>query len=194
MAVLEKTLSHMMENVLAAAAEYQAAEDDLSEAHRAGSWEQAGITAKRKASELAVAIDGLSDRASRELNQGIKKIRESVSALCFWPGSSRVRDEGFERVYGVANAYKHWELTWATHVINSFEDVLAVGLGYGLDGYGVGKFSGVEILVLDKSGKSWKFLGDAPTVVSAWFRFLRDAGAGMPRGAYHVCGIQVYPC
>jgi hypothetical protein len=142
---------------------------------------------------LAVAIDGLSDRASIESGIAIDKIRTSVSALCFWPGGTIVREEAFERVHSVANAYKHSKLNKPSHVIKSFDDVLAVGLGYGLDGYGVGKFSGVEVLVHDKSGKSWKFLGDVPTVLGAWFRFLRDSGATIPDGPYHVCGMQVHP-
>jgi hypothetical protein len=193
MSILADTLNHLTNNVLAAAWEYQAAENALSQAHRTGSWEEEATTAKRKAAELAVAIDGLSDRASLESNSAIEKIRESVSALCFWPGSSTIRQEAFERVHGVANAYKHAKLSKATHVIHSFEDVLVVGLGFGLDGYGVGKYSGVEVLVRDKSGKSWKFLGDAPTVVSAWFRYLRNSGATVPGGTYYVYGIQVHP-
>ncbi len=78
-------------------------------------------------------------------------------------------------------------------MIHSFEDVLVVGLGFGLDGFGVGKYSGVEVLVRDKSGTSWKFLGDVPTVICAWFRFLRQSGIVSPSTAFHACGIQVYP-
>jgi hypothetical protein len=193
MAVLTNTLNHLMTNVLPAAAEYQAAEDALSRAHGAGTWDEEATTAKRKAAELAVAIDGLSDRASLEGMGTLDNIRAGVSELCVWPGSSSVRQEAFERVHGVANAYKHSKLNKPTHVINSFDDVLAVGLGYGLDGYGVGKYGGVEVLVRDKSGTSWKFLGDAPVVVSAWFHFLGNSGAALPSGPYHVCGIQVHP-
>jgi hypothetical protein len=193
MDVLTDTLDHMMSNVLAAASEYQAAEDGLSQTHQAGISGEKATTAKRKAAELAVAIDGLTDRASLESNTAIDKIRAEVSALCFWPGSNIVRREAFERVHGVANAYKHSKLNKATHVINSFEDVLIVGLGVGLDGFGVGKFSGVEVLVRDKTGTSWKFLGDAPTVICAWFRYLGNAGAALPSSTYHACGIQVHP-
>ena len=71
--------------------------------------------------------------------------------------------------------------------------MLVVELGYGLDGYGVGKFGGVEVLVRDKTGTSWKFLGDAPTVVGAWFRFLSVNGGVLPSGPIQVCGLQVYP-
>jgi len=34
----------------------------------------------------------------------------------------------------------------AKHPITSESDVLATGAGFGIDGYGVGKFSGVEVL------------------------------------------------
>jgi hypothetical protein len=192
MAVLADTLNHLMSNVLAAASEYQAAEDALSQAHQAGSWHEKALTARRKAAELAVAIDGLSDRASLESKNAIDKVRGEVSALCFWPGSNIVRREAFERVHSVANAYKHSKLNKATHVINSFDDVLTVGLGFGLDGFGVGKFSGVEVLVRDKAGTSWKFLGDAPTVICAWFRYLGNAGTVLPNGTHYACGIQVH--
>jgi hypothetical protein len=193
MAILADTLNHLMSNVLAAALEYHAAEGALSRAHETGHWDEEAVTAKRKAAELAVAIDGLADRASLESKIAIDKIRVDVSALCFWPGSNSVRQEAFERVHGVANAYKHSKLYKPTHVIDSFEDVLTVGLGYGLDGYGVGKFSGVEVLVRDKSGRSWKFLGDVPIVVSAWFRYLGNAGTALPGDTFHVCGIKVHP-
>jgi len=198
MAILKNTLDHLTTNVLAAAAEYQAAEylaaeDALSRAHGAGTWDEEATTVKRKAAELAVAIDGLSDRASLECHSDINNIRAGVSVLCVWPGSSSVRPEAFERIHGVANAYKHSKLNKPTHVINSFDDVLAVGLGYGLDGYGVGKYGGVEVLVRDKSGTLWKFLGDAPTVINAWFHFLGNSGAALPSGPYRVCGLQVHP-
>ena len=67
-----------------------------------------------------------------------------------------------------------------------------VGLGFGLDAYGVGKFSGHQVLIRDKSDVSWKFRGDAPTVVSAWFRFLKSRGALIPNESYTVCGVQVH--
>ncbi len=98
MAILADTLNHLMTNVLPAAAEYQAAEDALSQAHQNGNWDAEAITAKRKAAELAVAVDGLSDRACLEGIGAIDKIRAGVSALCLWPGSNIVRQEAFERV------------------------------------------------------------------------------------------------
>lgn len=59
---------------------------------------------------------------------------------------------------GVANAYKHQNLSDPTLPITSDADVLVVGLGYGLDG--VGKFGGVEVIVRESAGPSLKFLGD----------------------------------
>jgi hypothetical protein len=193
MPILKTTLDHLLSNVLPSAGEYIAAEEALSRAEELGNSDSEAITAKRKAAELAVAIDGLSDRASRDLTIPIEAIREAVPALCHWPGSPVTRIEAFERVHGVANAYKHASLDKRSHVIRSFDDVLVVGLGYGLDGYGVGKFGGIEVLVRDKAGVSWKFMGDAPTVISAWFRFLSNRGAALPNCTFRICGIQVHP-
>jgi hypothetical protein len=193
MALLVGTLSHLIQNVLPAATEYQSAEDELSHAYQAGQWVQEALTAKRKAAELAVAIDGMSDRAGLETKCTVENIRSALSALCFWPGSKIARQDAFLRVHSVANAYKHSKLARPKHAINSFEDVLVVGLGFGLDAYGVGKYGGVEVLIRDKSGTLWKFLGDAPTAVCAWFRFLRNAGAVLPTETHRVCGVKVHP-
>ena len=134
----------------------------------------------------------LSDRASREAHIPVDEVRAAISALCFWPGSLDVRRLALERVHGVANAHKHLSLDKNSHVVASFDDVLAVGLGYGLDGYGVGKYGGVEVLVRDKNGESWKFQGDALTVIGAWLRYLRDSGTALPAEAISVCSVQVH--
>jgi hypothetical protein len=190
---LAKTVDHMLNHVLPAVAEYEAAEANLSAAHASGNWEKEANNARRKASELAVAVDGLTDRANRELGIQLESIRAEVSALCTWPGSTALRNEAFERVYGVANAYKHSTLTKKSHVLNSFEDVLAVGRGFGTDAFGIGKYSGVEVLVRDKSGQMRVFSADAATVVSAWFRFLSAKGATLPAQSFTVCGVVVHP-
>jgi hypothetical protein len=187
------TLNHLLGNVLGAAKEYENAEEVLSRSQASGTWDREGNIAKRKAAELAIAIDGLADRAARESQTEIGVIRTSVSALCILPGSQELRLQSFERVRGIANAYKHNILDDRRHVIDSFDCVLAVGLGYGLDGYGVGKCGGVEVIITDKSGESWKFLGDAPAVVSAWFHFLQNNGVMIPTVPIIVCGVQVYP-
>lgn len=188
---LAKTVDHLLHHVLAAVTEYEAAEANLSKAHASGKWEVEATIARRKAAELAIAIDGLADRAQHELRVPLDNIRADVSGLCFWPGGNQVRKQAFERVHGVANAYKHSELTKKTHVIASFDDVLAVGLGYGVDGFGVGKFNGVEVLVKDKSGQMRKFLGDVPAVLNGWFHYLRDKGAVLPSQTCRICGVDV---
>jgi hypothetical protein len=38
-----------------------------------------------------------------------------------------------------------------------------VGLGYGMEAYGVGKYGGPEVIVRDKKGAQWTVLGDAPS-------------------------------
>ena len=186
-------MNHLLVNVLESAREYEYAEEALSRAQASGVWDSEAKTAKRKAAELAIAIDGLADRAAHESKQKIGDIRKAVSALCILPGSQHLRPESLERVGGVANAYKHSILDDRRHPIDSFESVLTVGLGYGLDGFGVGKFGGVEVITKDKTGESWKFLGDAPTAISAWLRFLLNNGAKAPAGPISVCGIQIYP-
>lgn len=198
--MLHRTVEHLIHNVLPSAADYSAAEAELTQAYRANAapamWETAARTAKRQAANLAIAIDGLTDRCLTELvvcKTTKTTIRASVAALCLWPGTELARPECIERVRGVANAYKHENLHDQTLPITSASDVLVVGLGYGLDSYGVGKSGSVEVIVCDKSGKQWKFLGDAPVAVAAWFRFLSGHGALLPSGPHHVCGLQVHP-
>ena len=124
--MLTATLDHLINYVLPAAMEYELAERNLSQAEMAGAWNSEAILAKRKASELAVAVDGLADRANAELGGDIKILRSEISALCFWPGTEFRRDNAFERVFSVANAYKHFRLKDARNVVHSFDDVLVV--------------------------------------------------------------------
>jgi hypothetical protein len=195
--MLTDNRDHLMRNVIPAAIDYAAAEGRLSDAYVAnpspGMWDREARDANRRAAELALAIDGLTDRAHHELGLPKKTIRKDVSALCFYPGTTSLRASAFERVRGVANAYKHKKLDDPDLPIASDADVLTVKLGYGLEGYGVGKFDCVEVIVHDKSGQSWKFMGDAPTVIGAWFRFLNAKGAVLPIGPIQIFGLQVYP-
>lgn len=184
--MLTPIVDHLIHNVLPAAADYAAAEQELSTAHRAdatpASWETAARTAKRRAAELAIAIDGLTDRAEAPLGLSKPDIRNAISALCYWPGTTNLRAGAHDRIRGVANAYKHQNLRDATLPITSDADVLVVGAGFGVDGWGVGKYGGVEVLVRERGGDVRKFLGDAPTAVSAWFRFLAGHGPRFPSG------------
>jgi hypothetical protein len=195
--MLEATLDHLLHNVLPAAADYAAAEDALTQAYNGDStpvaWETAARLAKRRAAEVAIAIDALVDRCFTELGRSKSDIRGDISALCLWPTSGAPRLGAYDRVRGVANAYKHQNLADPSLPIASDADVLVVGLGYGLDGWGVGKMGGVEILVEERSGERFKFLGDIPVAVSAWFRFLVTQGAVLPAGPYVCCNLQVHP-
>jgi hypothetical protein len=56
-------------------------------------------------------------------------------------------------------------------------DVLVVGLGWGLDGWGVGKYGGVEVLVREHDGTKYKMLRDAPVSIAAWFKLLDEHNA-----------------
>jgi hypothetical protein len=195
--LLETVVDHLIGYVLPAAADYEAAEAALSQAFAIdptpGHWEAAARLAKRRAAELAIAIDGLTDRTFVETGLSKDEIRRRVTNRCLWPNSMSPRLESLNRVRGVANAYKHANLNDPTLPISSESDVLVVGLGFGLDGYGVGKYSGIEVIVHDKKGKSWKFLGDAPVALAAWFRFLSGEGAVFPSGPYQMCNLQLHP-
>jgi hypothetical protein len=195
--LLADTVDHLLHNVLPAAADYAAAEDELSMAYRAdptpAAWEAPARTAKRRAAELAVAIDGLTDRCAAELGISKTAVRKSMAALCFWPSGTSLRAGAHDRVRGVAGVYKHQSLSDPTLPIASDTDVLVVGLGYGLDGFGVGKPRGVGVLAQERSGAKWKFLGDAPVAISAWFKYLAAYGAPLPAQPQTVCGLQVHP-
>ena len=114
MAVLENTVSHLIHNVMPSAADYETAEDALSLAYAAdptpAEWEAAARQAKRRAAELAIAIDGLTDRCAGELACSKNGIRSLVAKLCIWPGTNFDRTDCTERIRGVANAYKHGTL------------------------------------------------------------------------------------
>lgn len=195
--MLEKAVEHLTYNVLPAAADYMAAEDSLTRAHGENStpvaWEAEARLAKRRAAELAIALDGMPERCILDIGQSRSHILTQIGMRCVWPGTNFLRSGCIERIRGVANAYKHENLSDPTLPIGSSSDVLVVALGYGLDGFGVGKFSGVEVLVREKSATSWKFLGDAPTAIAAWFHFLNSNGAALPSGPFSVCGLHVYP-
>ncbi len=147
--MLANTTCHLMHNVIPAAVDYGAAEGRLSEAYDAhpnnpDTWVDSARAAKRKAAELAIAIDGLTARAVQEINRSKCSIRADVSALCFFPGTTSLRCDALERVRGIANAYKHQNLSDPTLLITSDADVLVVELGYGVEGFGVGKLEAGE--------------------------------------------------
>jgi len=102
-----------------------------------------------------------------------------------------VRQGCVERVCAVANAYKHALLSDPKHPIRSEADVLVVGAGYGVDGYGLGKYSGIEVLVRQIDDEQHKFLADAPFAIAGWFAFLKQQGALLPGNRFTVCGLPV---
>ncbi|PHS28012.1 MAG: hypothetical protein COA84_03165 [Robiginitomaculum sp.] len=191
-----ETLSHLIYDVLPAAEDYEKAELRLSQEHDpdkpVSDWMVAARGAKRRAAQLAVSIDGLTDRFADEQNLTVKSIRRSITNHCLWPGTETPRLGAHERVRAVANAYKHYNLSNPNLLIDHNDDVIAAGAGYGIDGYGVGKCGGVEILVNQKDGEVFKFLGDVPVAISAWFKFLGHQGVQIPPGSYMVCGIEVH--
>ena len=196
--MLETTVDHLIHNVLPAAADYSAAERVLTQTFSTDNtptaWDAAARTAKRRAAEVAIAIDALTDRCYGELGLTKAVVRNDISALCVWPGSITARAGAHDRIRGVSNAYKHQNLNDPALPITSENDVLVVGSGWGADAYGVGKYGGVpEVLVLETAGQMWKFLGDVPTAIAAWFRFIAATGVILPLGPFEVCGLQVHP-
>lgn len=194
--MLQRTLDHLLDNVLPAAADYLAAEQELSAAYTAAASDLSACRveaakAKRLAANAAVAIDGLADRAGRALQLAPNAVRQQVGPLCSLGTSQRAGC--IERVRAVADAYKHDELNNPQHPITSNDDVLVVAPGYGIDGFGVGKFGGVEVCVDQDSGELRKFLGDVPAAVRGWLQFLSNNGAAVPTGEITVCNVKVWP-
>jgi hypothetical protein len=192
--MLTNTLTHLLNNVIPAARDYEQAEDELTRALARNadpnSWAEEGQRARRRAAEVAIAIDGLVDRAASALSLTPDEVRAQVAHGCVIGGTAR--PGCIDRVCAVANAYKHAGPLRAKHPINSESDVLTTGAGYGIDGHGIGKLSGVEVLVNQKDGTTRKFLGDLPWSIAGWFRFLADHGAPIPATGCIVCGLEVY--
>ena len=191
---MTRTSQHLLTKVLPAVVDYETAETQLSEAHNRdsdpGSWETQGQAAKRRAMELAIAIDGLADRAALELGTPKKDVRSNVQALCAYASGS-VRDGCLDRVRAVAVAYRHDNVDDPSLPIKSEDDILSLGLGYGLDGYGVGKFSGVEVLVRETNGPTYKFAGDAPIAIAGWLRYLAANGVPVTAAPERICGLEM---
>jgi hypothetical protein len=191
--MLTNVLKHLLTNVLPAANDYERAEIELSHAFARNAdpstWEREGQQAKRRAAEVAIAIDGLADRAASVLGLAAEQVRQQVASRCI-VGDVK-RDGCIERVCAVANAYKHSGPLNAKHPITSESDVLATGAGFGIDGFRVGKFSGIEVLVNQKDGTVRKFLGDVPWSIAGWFNFLADQATRLPSEEFLVCGLVV---
>lgn len=191
--MLTKVVEHLLNNVIPAARDYEQAEESLSLAFRnnsdPSSWAEQGQHAKRRAAEVAIAIDGLADRAAAALSSTTDAVRALVQSRSAIGGTARAGC--IDRVCAVANAYKHAGPLNAKHPILSESDVLAAGAGYGIDGYGIGKYGGVEVSVNQKDGTVKKFLGDVPWSIAGWFQFLTDNGASIGVTDQFVCGMQV---
>jgi hypothetical protein len=191
--MLKSALNHLLTNVIPAAQDYDRAENELSAAFAQNAdpahWATAGQQAKRHAAEVAVAIDGLADRAANDLGITPDNMRNAVAPYCTIDGVAR--PGSIERVCAVANAYKHAGPLRGKHPVASESDILATGAGYGIDGYGIGKFGGVEVLVTERDGTVRKFLGDVPWTIAGWFQFLLAQGAALPGHEYRICGLCV---
>lgn len=191
--MLNSAVNHLLANVIPAAKDYARAETELSATFDDNAdpshWEIAGQHAKRRAAEVALAIDGLADRAANDLGIAPDDVRNAVAQLCVIDGTAR--PGSIERVCAVANAYKHAGPLRGRHPIASESNILAAGAGFGIDGCGVGKWGGIEVLVTERDGTARKFLGEVPWAIAGWFKFLGGQGAALPPDEYRVCGLCV---
>lgn len=194
--VLDIAARYFAEHVLPAAMDYDRAEQELSAAFDANDpsrYAREASEARRRAAQLAVALDGLPDRCADELGLRKPAIRQAVQQLCQWPGSTYERSGVIERVRGLAVACRHHRCDDPSLPIWSNDDVLTVALGYGLDAYGVGKPGGVEVLLRERDGTLFKFLADAPAAISAWSKYLSANGAALSTGPIMCGGVQAHP-
>ena len=188
--MLQRAIDHFLKHVLPAANDYDSAEKALSDAFSAAGEDQARCqieadAAKRRAADVAVAIDGLADRAAKALGTTPNVVRVEVSALCTI--GTNLREGCINRVCAVANVYKHDELRDPKHLIRSDDDVLVVGAGYGIDGFGLGKFSGIEVMVHQTNGEQRKFLADVSYSIAGWVAFFKKHGGQLPAVRRNSC-------
>ena len=188
-------VQHLIHHVLPAAEEYHRAERALSAAFESSPkaparCAEAGRTAIRAASNVAIAIDGLTDRMHNVLGASKTQMRSLIQAKCII--GTTVREGCMNRIRGVAVVYKHQHADDPTLTVRGDENVLAVGAAYGVDGWGIGKFSGVEVLVEEVGGRKRKFMGDVPAGIRGWTEYLRDLGASLPGEMRTICGLEIH--
>ena len=193
--MVPQTTAFLFDFVLLATDDYLAAEGLLSQAYAAtqnmANCQREANLAIRRACEASIALDGLTDRAHIETKQQMNAIRATVDSLCVVNGYHR--QGAYVRVGATANAYKHSSLSNPRHPITSFGNIVAVGPGYGIDGYGIGKFSGVEGILTQTNGPQRKLLGDIPYSVRGWLLYLQANGAVLPTTPIAVCNLRVWP-
>ena len=192
---MSPTLTYLLDIVLPSAAEYEEAELELSavvERCDAAARVDAEKKTKRRGGACAVAIDSLSDRAAREFGMSKTEVRACVSALCVLPnGGGDLRDGSLTRMEAIAVVHKHEVASNPALPIKTDQDVLVCGSGWGVDGYGVGKYGGIELLARLSDGSAYKVLGDVPAAINGWAQFLSARGVTMPGVQRTVCGLPI---
>ena len=192
--MFSRVTNHLFDNVLPAAGAYHDAEIALSHAFAQGPgtdrYRAQAQETKRRAAEAAIAIDGLADRAAKVMFATPNEIRRQVSALS--AVDNHLREGCVDRICALANVYKHDELSDPKHPFRSYDDVLVVGAGSGIDGYGLGKYSGVEVLINQEDGKKRKFLADVPYALAGWFSFLVLQGVAFQAEHFDICNVRIY--
>lgn len=174
------TARHFGQEVLPRVTAYGRAENKLSDAARNHGFDKdaiESIEACSAAFDLAVALDGLADRLAHERDLPNRRAAlAEVRPLCRF--ATVPRPEALYRNTGIAVAYKHYSVSDPNLPVNGLEDILCAGLGYGLDGFGVGKIDGPEVIVWDRGGIGWKYLGDAAAVLAGWSMMLSTLDGG----------------
>jgi len=176
-------LEQLVQVVLPAAEEYFAAEEAASDT-------ATGDVAVRKALALCVPMTKLIEISVEEFHLAPAKVRLLVQAGCCFPGGAE-RPGCIERIRAVAAAARHPALSDQSLPITSEDDVIFHGAGWGIDGFGIGKYGGLETLIREKSGQVFKFLGDVPCAVQGWSNFLSSQGVVMPGTVHKVCNLPV---
>ena len=189
-------VKHLVEDVLPRVREYVEAENRLTEAfirHRSEEHCAAEIAdARRKASDLAVAIDGLADRCERDHMMSRPEALVAVRPLCsYWDGGGTC--PALDVIRAVAVGYKHFSIRDQSLGISTYEQVQARSTGFGQGGFGLGKFGGVPetTVTYNEGDRLEKFLSVVPAALRGWTRFLHSQGVEIPFESMEVFGIEI---
>jgi len=190
MAIL--TVHYLEREVLSAAADYAAVEGDLDFAFTPADQIDLRRLVKRRAYELAVAINGLTKCAADELGIPVAAVRQQVADFCAWPDGT-LRDGCFGRVQKAADVFESFNLTDPSLLIDSDSDILVVTCGHDVDRRVVWRDNKEKVLFRNGGSAIWKFAGDAVITLRGWYRYLHIQGAALPPLPAEICNIRLYP-
>lgn len=179
--------------VLPTAIDYEIAEIALSEAIEEGSEavvHNARREVLRRGMQLASAIQNFVDYTLDAAGFSSKSVLiERLDQLTWFEPGGDLR-ACFWRLNAAANVEKHSGRK-SDRIIRDENDVLVVGAGFGVDGFGVGKFGGEELLLNSSDGKTYKFIGDAAAALLAGARYLTEAGYPPELPSHPILGVDL---